>query len=169
MRAINYLALISVLSGCSTFNKTMLYSSLGGAIAGGFIGKSASPDKESDNFNMGLGVVVGGAISAGAAYLLFREARPDLKLKNSPLREEIQLQPIKDTTLSLGALRIAPPMEPISEKKVIEFSNSVPSEIQKSAKRQYYRRHKTKPVTIEENSRTYEIPSFEVIENGVVQ
>lgn len=169
MRAINFLALLSLISGCSTFNKTMLYSSLGGAVAGGFIGKSASPDKESDNFNLGLGAIVGGAVSAGAAYLLFREARPDLKLKNSPLKEEVQLQPITDTTLSLGALRIAPPMEPISERKVIEFSKNVPEEIKRSAKKQYYRKHKTKPVTIEDNSRTYEIPSFEVIENGVEQ
>lgn len=167
MRLIRVFLSLVILSGCSSLNKTMLYSSLAGTLAGGLLGHSLSPNKSSEQANAVVFGLVGGAASAGAAYFLYREARPDLKLKSSPLKEEVQLAPIQDTNLSVDALRVVPPLVPVTEKKVIEFSQNVPEEVRKSARKQYYIKHKTKPITIEDKSKTFEIPSFEVIESGV--
>lgn len=140
---------------------------MSGALVGGFVGRELSPNPESDNFNTGLGAAIGAGLSATAAYFLFREARPELKLKNSPLKKEIPLSPLKDTTLSLEGLGVSPPFAPITEKKRIDISNNVPKEIQKTAKRQWYRKHKTEEISYEKDGTVFNIPSFEIIETGI--
>jgi len=167
MKRISFFILMLSITSCSTLKKTLVYSASSGALVGGFVGRSVSPDKESDNFNTALGSLIGAGIVAGASYFLYKEARPDLKLEQTPLREEVKLQPIQDKTLSLGALRIAPPMEPISEKRMLELSKDTPKEVLRTAKKQYYRKHKTKEMIVEEDGKTFKIPAFEVIENGV--
>ena len=167
MKLINFFILAVTLTGCSTFNKTMVYSSLAGSLAGGLIGKELSPNKQSENFNTALGAGIGAIATAGAAYFLYREARPDLKLKSSPLDNNEKVAPLEDPNLSLKNLGIGTPFEPIGKKEVIELPSNIPKEVRKTAKRQYYRKHKTKEMIYEEDGRVFKVPSFEIIESGV--
>ena len=42
------------LSSCSSIEKSMIYSGIAGAVIGGFVGRYASPDRESDKINIAI-------------------------------------------------------------------------------------------------------------------
>lgn len=84
------LVLTFFLTSCSSLNKTLVYSSMTGAIIGGITGKMLSPDKESNGFNTGLGIATGALVGAGVGYLFFKED-PD----NRPLKT--MLDPIDNS------------------------------------------------------------------------
>lgn len=62
------------LSSCSTLKRSQFYASLGGAIIGGsigaLVGKSLSPNKESDQFNRLLGIGIGSLIGGVSGHYI---------------------------------------------------------------------------------------------------
>ena len=62
-----YILLLSLLS-CSTLKKSITYSALTGAVAGGSSGYVLSPDKESRSANSLVFGLVGAAIMGTAGY-----------------------------------------------------------------------------------------------------
>lgn len=61
------------LTSCSSLNKSVIYGGATGAITGAIAGRMLSPDKESNNFNAGLGAISGAIVGAGISYLLYKE------------------------------------------------------------------------------------------------
>ena len=160
------LAVILCLHSCSTMNKTLFYSSLGGAALGGFVGKELSPNKESNNLNTALGAVVGAALTSAVGYYFYKDARPSLSFKSSPLPEDLPLLPILDDSFGLDKINIKPKIIPTGDKEYLQYAN-IPENLKKSAKKQYFKRYQTESYSFDQNGKTYQIPSFEIIENGV--
>ena len=154
------------LSSCSTLNKTLLYSSLGGAALGGVVGKELSPDKDSNNFNMVLGATLGAALTSALGYFFYQDARPSLRFKDSPLPEDLPPVPILDDSFGLDKINIKPKIIPTGGKEYLQYAN-IPEDLKKSAKKQYFKRYQTESYSFDQNGKTYQIPSFEIIENGV--
>jgi hypothetical protein len=154
-------------TSCSTLNKSLIYSSISGAVLGGFVGKELSPNKESNNLNGVIGAGVGALASAGIGYALYKDAHPELELKQSPLKEDVPLGPIEDQTFGMDKIKLTPKIRPVSKKEYLKFSKSTPKDIQDQAKRQYFKKYKTEVYTFEQDGKSYKVPSFEIIENGV--
>jgi len=85
---------------CSTRTKTIIYSSMSGAVAGGAIGRGFSPNRESDAFNITLGAISGAAFSALLGNYFYSEAHPELELQQLPLDRDTP-PPITPPLLSM--------------------------------------------------------------------
>ena len=65
-----------LLTSCSSIEKSMIYSGLAGAVIGGFVGRFASPDRESDKLNIAIGSMIGG-IGGASVGAYFYKLDPD--------------------------------------------------------------------------------------------
>lgn len=166
MKKILVYSIILLLTSCSTLNETLIYSSMSGALVGGYIGRESSPNKKSENLNTVIGATVGAATTSLISYYFYKDAKPDLKMKNSEL-EKKEIVPIEDLTLGLEKINLSPKFNAISEKEYMVFSKAVPSDVKKFAKKQYFKRYKTEPYTFEKEGKKYQIPSFDFIESGL--
>jgi len=167
LKSFSLIFIILLVSSCSTMNKTLIYSSIAGAVLGGFIGKELSPDRDSDAFNTVIGATTGAALTTAVGYYFYKDANPALDLKQSPLKEDIPMVPIPDQSFGQDKLRIVPKIGPTGKKEYLKFSDNLPDEIKLTAKKQYFKKYKTEAYSFDQDGRTYQIPSFEVIENGV--
>jgi hypothetical protein len=60
------------LSSCSSIEKSMIYSGIAGAVIGGFVGRYASPDRESDKINIAIGSMIGGVGGASVGAYFYK-------------------------------------------------------------------------------------------------
>lgn len=146
----------------------MVYSGASGFVSGGFIGRSASPNKESDNFNTAIGALTGAAVGAALGYFFWSDANPDLKLKTPIIPDETKkLAPLKDPSISFKNLGVPSYIKPIGGKNYFNSKEEVPKEILDSLKKQYYRVYETKNEKIKNGNKVYIVPSHKVFESGV--
>lgn len=144
-------------SSCSSLNKTLLYSAVTGSIVGGIAGKMLSPDRESNGFNTGLGLVAGAAVGAGVGYMLFKEDPDNRELKtmiDAPDMKRVNVIPF-----DVGV--------PISENyyKVKPDTSNLPDHLKDKVKMQVIREKKI-PSRVQEgtNGKSIFVPETTVIE-----
>lgn len=154
------------MASCSTMKKSIIYPAIAGAVIGGIIGKELSPNKESNAFNAGLGGVAGATVGAGIGYMFYKEANPDLDLKDSPIREQ-EIEPIRENGYVNDKFVILPTLVPVGDKQYINLPTDIPQEVQDTTKKQYYRKYQVQNYTFEKDGKNYKVPDFEIIETGV--
>ena len=167
MEKLTILLMLLINSACSNLSKTLIYSGSTGAVVGAIAGKKLSPDRESNTFNTILGATTGAALSMAASYYFYKDSRVDLELKNSPLKSEAPLMPITDHSFGMDQIKILPKITALGAKEYLKISDDTPIEFKDSAKKQYFRRFRTSAYNFNQDGKTYLIPSFEIIENGV--
>lgn len=167
MKKINCIVYILLFSSCSTLNKTLLYTSASGAIAGGVIGRGLSPDRQSDNFNTALGAITGAITSSIIGYFLYSDANPAIKLKTSSLKNENPLSPLRDQSYSNDKLSITPKLYSVGSKEYLKFAKGTPDHVKKNAKKQFYKRYKTQGYLMQKNNKVYQIPPMDITEMGI--
>lgn len=116
------------LTSCSSIEKSMIYSGLAGAVIGGFVGRFASPDRESDKLNMALGSMIGGAAGAGVgAY--FYKLDPD----NRTMKTMLDMKNGKQDDMKNFEIGI-----PITEKfyTVTPDTSNIPEHLKNKVKKQ---------------------------------
>lgn len=118
---------ISLVS-CSSIDKSMIYSGLAGAVIGGFVGRYASPNIDSDKFNTALGVAVGSALGAGVGAYFFK-LDPDNRSMKTMLSSESIKRP-NPNEYDIGT--------PVSEKyyTVNPDTKNVPANLKDKIKKQ---------------------------------
>ena len=116
------------LSSCSSIDKSMIYSGLAGAVIGGFVGRFASPDRESDKVNIAIGSIIGGIGGAGVGAYFFNQD-PDNRNMKTMLNNSISNQK------SLNHFEIG---VPISEKfyTVTPDTSNIPEHLKDKVKKQ---------------------------------
>lgn len=167
MKKISFLAILLLLNSCATKKRTLIYSALGGAVLGGFIGRELSPSNDADNLNTAIGGTAGGALGAGIGYLLYKDANPEMSLPKVPIKDEQSLDPLIDNNFGMDKIKITPKIIPLGERQYIPFDKSVPDELRSNAKKQYFKKYRTEAYSFEQDGQTYVVPSFDVIVNGV--
>jgi hypothetical protein len=147
------------ISSCSSLDKSMIYSGLSTAVIGGFVGKYASPDKESDKFNIGIGAAAGALIGAGIGAYFFNQD-PD----NRTMKTMLEINPDDKNKLNQESFDIG---SPINEKyyTVYPDTSKVPSHLKDKIKKQIII-EKTMPAReiIGKNGKTTIIPETKILE-----
>lgn len=148
------------LTSCSSLDKSMIYSGLAGAVLGGFVGRFASPNQESDKFNAMLGVAIGAGVGAGVGAYFFRQDPDNREMKtmlNSPSEKQAKLDKQKEFEIGI----------PISEKfyTVTPDTTKVPASLKDKVKKQIII-EKTIPerMVSGEGGKTTLIPETKIIE-----
>ena len=109
------LIILLLLTGCSSINKSKLYSGIAGSLLGSFVGseiaKKTSPNKESENTNQLIGMAIGGSVGyyvgSKAGERFFKEDPENFK--GEPIQIENQTPVIENTNeLNLSHLKINP-------------------------------------------------------------
>jgi len=156
-----YLLLLTLLS-CSTLKKSITYSALTGAIAGGASGYVLSPDKESKGANSLIFGVVGAAIMGTAGYLLYEEDPRNKKLK--PMIDGFRGLKENQVGIDLGGIKI----EASLDKGDVYSSpkKALPKELQGKVKDQFIIKYQSKERYINKDNKTYYVPSFEIYEHA---
>ena len=116
------------ITSCSSIEKSMIYSGLAGAVIGGFVGRFASPDRESDKLNMALGSMIGGVAGAGVgAY--FYKIDPD----NRTMKTMLDMKNGKQDDMKNFEIGI-----PITEKfyTVTPDTSNIPDHLKSRVKKQ---------------------------------
>lgn len=124
-----FILLISLtLNSCSSIDKSMIYSGLAGAVLGGFVGRYASPDRESDKLNALMGISIGAAAGAGIGAYFFK-LDPDNRNMKTMLNSNSSFDE-KEKDFEVGI--------PISEKyyTVTPDTTKVPESLKDKVKKQ---------------------------------
>lgn len=155
------LLILFLLCSCATRKSTSIYSSIAGVIAGGFIGKALSPNKESDQANAALGSLVGGVSAYYLGKKIYNNQHPDFKMKNSPLFKNEKVDIIKGDN---SEIQYQPSIKTSTKKKYLK----VKGEKADLAQKLYLIEHKAeKKVIFGKNGEKYVYPEFQFYEFGV--
>lgn len=116
------------LSSCSSIDKSMIYSGLAGAVIGGFVGRFASPDRESDKVNIAIGSIIGGISGAGVGAYFFNQDPDNRNMKT-------MLNTSSSNQNSLNHFEIG---VPISEKfyTITPDTSNIPEHLKDKVKKQ---------------------------------
>ena len=151
-----------ILSSCSTLKKTIVYSSLSGAMAGGAAGYTLSPNKESQGVNAAIFGLIGAGVAALAGYALYEDDPRNQKL-NHMLESSDQLGPNK-LGLDLNDLKIEANLTQSETFKTPD--KKLPKELRGKIKKQYIIKHQSKERYINKGNKTFYIPSFQIYEHA---
>ncbi|MBT4789937.1 MAG: hypothetical protein HON90_00070 [Halobacteriovoraceae bacterium] len=161
-RTVILLLATSLLNSCSTLRKTIVYSSLSGALAGASTGYLLSPDEESRGANAAVFGIVGAGISALVGYSLYEDDPRNKKL-NHLLEKKEPLDP-NSLGIDLGQLKID---AKLSQGDVYKSpSKKLPKKLRGKIKEQYIIKYQSKERYVNKGDKTYYIPSFEIYEHA---
>lgn len=163
----NLLALILciLLSACSTLKKSIIYSSLTGAMTGATAGALLSPDKDSRGANAVVFGLVGAGIAALAGYALYQDDPRNYKLQNMLMEEEKKevLNP-HQLEIGIGDLKIDANME---KQEAYEVPvKELPEKLKGKVNKQFLIKYQSKERYIKNGSKTFYIPAFDIYEHA---
>ncbi|PIP93482.1 MAG: hypothetical protein COW00_14650 [Bdellovibrio sp. CG12_big_fil_rev_8_21_14_0_65_39_13] len=153
------------LCGCSSLKKTIIYSSLAGAMTGATAGVLLSPDRESRGANAVVFGVLGAGIAAITGYALFEDDPRNYKLKNM-LRDEEKINP-NEIELGLGDIKIDALLE---KKEAYPVPvTELPDQLKGKVNQQFLIKYQSKERYVKKGNKTFYIPAFEVFEHAYDQ
>ena len=153
------LALLLFLMGCSSFKRTMIYSSLAGGIAGSATGVVVSPNKSSRPANMAVHGALGASLAALAGYWLYRDDPRNQSL--APMLD-LKLEPPRNLEIESDKMKINASMMP---KKIYRVPvMKLPPALAGKVGRQYLIKYRVKERYIRQGGKTWYIPEFEIYE-----
>lgn len=147
------LMLFLILSSCSSYKRTMIYSSLSGCATGGLSGRALSPNKESKNANLLFGCAIGGAITAGVSHLLYEDNPLN---KTLPPMKLDKTDEINQSTIDLGKIQLNLNPKAVS-KHPIPIEN-LPDDMKRFVDTPYVIKHYQPPTTIKEKNKIIYLP-----------
>jgi phage tail tape-measure protein len=108
MKNVSFLILSFVLVSCSTYKKTITYSSISGAVAGGMAGAALSPDSYSRPHNAVIFGAVGALTAGFLGHFLYNEDPRNRKFDELKLDDEEKLKWEKKSNeeLNVGPVNI---------------------------------------------------------------
>lgn len=154
--------MVSLLTSCSTMKKTIIYSSLSGAIAGASGGYLLSPDKQSRGVNAAIFGLVGAGIAALAGYSMYEDDPRNKKL-NHMLDEPIAMGP-NSLDLDLDDLKIEANLS--KEEAYKTPLRDLPDELKGKVKKQYVIKYQSKERYLNKGNKTFYIPPFQIYEHS---
>lgn len=163
MKFIKQFSIILLLNSCSSLKKTLIYSSLTGALTGATSGVVLSPNKESRAANAAVFGLIGAGIATLTGYALYKEDPRNYKLKNmliEPKKKNLN-GPIE---LGLGALQINANLNKDEAYRVPV--KTLPDKLKGKVIKQYLIKYQSKERYIKKGKKTFYIPSFEVYEHA---
>lgn len=152
--------LLFLFCSCSTLKKTLVYSSLSGAMVGATAGLVLSPDKESRGANAALFGLIGAGAAALAGYALYKDDPRNQKLK--PMLD-MDLDDPNKMKIDLEGLNIEASLN--QSEKYLTPKMDLPKELQGKIKQQFLIKYQSKERYINKGSKTFYIPSFEIYEH----
>lgn len=116
------------LTSCSSIEKSMIYSGIAGAVIGGFVGRYASPDRESDKINIAIGSMIGGVGGAGVGAYFFKQDPDNRNMKTMLNNSTGKQDNLKNFEIGV----------PISEKfyTVTPDTSNIPAHLKDKVKKQ---------------------------------
>lgn len=157
--------LILTLSSCSTMERSVLAGAMTGGTLGASGGAVFSPNEEDKDKNAYLFGVLGAALGAGVAYLLWDKPTPQkmqapMMLDEPPERKEL---PLFDFSPELENVRPEVSFRPTSKYEVPLAD--LPPELEGKVKKQYIIEYEAEARTINLGNRTIEISPFKAWEH----
>lgn len=158
---------LSLFTSCSSMKKTIIYSSLTGALAGASAGTALSPNPESRGANAAVFGAIGAGVAALTGYALYKEDPRNYKLRNMLIPpkdlKEADLNP-NELELGLGQLKINAILKKEEAYKVPV--KELPKELKGKVNQQFLIKYQSKERYIKKNNKTYYIPSFQIFEHA---
>ncbi len=148
--------------GCSSLKKTLVYSSLSGAMSGAAAGVLLSPNKESRGANALVFGLIGASVAALTGYTLYQDDPRNYKLKHM-LKDNKPINP-NEIELGLGDIKIDANLEKKEAYKVPV--KDLPKELKGKVNKQYLIKYKSKERYVKKGNKTFYIPAFEVFEHA---
>ena len=159
------LAVLIILSSCSTLKRSVTSGALIGGLVGGSGGAIFSPDEESTNKNAYLGGVLGAVAGAGIAYLMHEKPKKQIKesmLLDSPVQNHKEV-PLFDFSPELKNIKPEVNFKPIKKYEVP--LEKLPKELEGKVKKQFILEYQSEAQTIEFGNRTIQISPFKAWEH----
>ncbi len=161
-KVVSIITLSILLTSCSTLKKTVVYSSLSGAMAGASAGYLLSPDKPSRGVNAAIFGLVGAGVAALAGYSLYEEDP-----RNKKLNHLLDPQDAIDSgslELDLDNLRIDANLS--KEETYKTPVKELPPQLKGKIKKQYVIKYQSKERYLNKGNKTFYIPPFQIYEHS---
>ena len=143
--------------------KTIIYSSLAGAMAGATSGALLSPDKQSQGANMAVFGLIGAGVGALTGYALYKDDPRNYKLKNMLLPDGKPINP-GEIDIGLGNLKIQANLQKMEGYQVP--MKELPEKLKGKVKKQYLIKYQSKERYVKNGNKTFYIPAFEIFEHS---
>ena len=150
-----------VVFGCSSLEKTLIYSSASGMLAGASSGVLLSPNRESRHLNGVIFGLTGAIVAGGVGYLLYRDDPRNYKLKNM-LTEEERMNFIE---LDLEQMKINMSIDKEEAYKVPPVKD-LPLELKGKVGRQFVIKYISKERYLKKDNKTFYIPAFSIYQHS---
>lgn len=166
IKNLRLMCLLIILASCSSYKRTLIYSSLAGGLTGAMAGAALSPDAYSRPYNAavfgGVGVVTGALIG----HLLYQDDPRNKKLDNMLLDDEQKLnhaRKYEDEKLAVGPVEIEMNFSPKERSDIPQVD--LPDKLKDKVAKPYVIKHTSPETYLEKNGHTYYIPSVEIYEH----
>lgn len=144
---------------CSSFRRTMVYSSLAGGVSGATAGALLSPNQKSRGANALVFGLLGAGIAAGVGYLLYEDDPRNFKL------DHMLIDPPKDQVqIDLDQLKIDAKLE--GQEKYAVPLKDLPEGLSDKVSQQFLIKYQSKERFIKSGNKTFYVPSFDVYEHA---
>lgn len=161
---ISSLAILLLLSSCSSLKKSLMSGALLGGIVGGAGGAIFSPDEGSQSKNAYMFGVLGAAAGAGLAYLLYDDpSKPKLPMMLDEPTQVHQSIPLFDFSPELKNIRPEVNFKPVKKYEVPQ--EKLPMELEGKVKKQFIIEYESEARTLEIDNRTIQISPFKAWEH----
>jgi len=160
------IGLLVILQSCSSMKKTILYSTLTGAVVGGASGYALSPDKESQGANTAVFGLIGGVVTGLIGYVLFKDDPRNKKLNHMLLDKDKKIDPNK-IDIGFNNFNINADLKKQEAYKVPV--KNLPPKLRGKVKQQFVIKYTSKERYVQKGEKTFYIPAFEVYEHSYDQ
>jgi len=153
------------LPSCSSLKKTLIYSSLAGGMTGAATGALLSPNKASQGANAAVFGLIGAGVAALTGYALYQDDPRNYKLQNMLMDEmpKAKADP-RELEIGLGNFKID---ASLAKQEAYEVPvRELPEKLKGKVNKQYLIKYQSKERYIQNGSKTFYIPAFDVYEHA---
>jgi len=158
------IAILVVLQSCSSMKKTIIYSTLTGAVVGGASGFVLSPNTESRGANTAVFGLIGGVVTGLVGYALYKADPRNNKLNHMLLDNKVDPNKID---IGFNNFNIKADLKK-QEAYKIPLKN-LPPKLKGKVKQQFVIKYTSKERYVQKGDKTFYIPAFDVYENSYDQ